>query len=243
MTSFLSHLLHSVFIARTYVSPRSTDLTGKIVVITGSGGAVGSAITKVLTRANAQVVKMGSLFSHDPASIRADVTSEASVKASIHSIISRYGRIDVLINNAGVFSGKTLESVSIKDFDNVLSVNVKGPFLLSKFTIPHMKKQGSGLIVNIGSKISHNTHVTPGKVVYATSKYALEGFSFALGRELRQYGIRVSCLMPGTINTFFSRQSHNYLSPYDIGEIISFMIKFDQIDFESIVIKSLHQDI
>jgi len=106
-----------------------------------------------------------------------------------------------------------------------------------------MKKQKSGTIINIGSKISRNSKVEAKKTLYTLTKYAVEGFSFALNRELRPFGIRVVCLMPGTVNTFFSRKYKDFMSTYDVAEIVNFIIKMDQVDFESVVFKSKRQDI
>ena len=105
-----------------------------------------------------------------------------------------------------------------------------------------MKRKKRGCIVNIGSKISRNTLVGANKTLYATTKYAIEGFSFALNRELKLCGIRVACLMPGTVNTFPSLAAKNYLSPYQVAEMIVLIIRSESIDFESVVFKSWRQD-
>ena len=112
-----------------------------------------------------------------------------------------------------------------------------------KAVTPFMKKQKSGLIVNLGSKISHNTNVLPNRVLYTTSKYAIEGFSLALSKELKTFGIRVTCLMPGTIRNFFTIIPKYFLSCQDVGAIILMLIKFKNIDFESLIIKSKFQNL
>jgi short-subunit dehydrogenase len=128
-------------------------------------------------------------------------------------------------------------------FESIVSTNLTAAFLLSREVLPHMKTRGSGQIINIGSKISHNTNVRPNKVMYATTKSALEAFSFALNKELKQWGIRVSCLMPGTVHTFVSKDVQSQLSPYQVAEVVLMTIKLSDVDFEGIIFKSVNQDI
>ncbi len=112
---------------------------------------------------------------------------------------------------------------------------------MMKYVLPEMKKKKDGFVINIGSKISRNTSVKANKVLYATSKYAIEGMSLALNNELKEFGIRVTCLMPGTANTFLSLSANDFLSPYRIGEVVAMLIKLKDIDFENLVIKSKRQ--
>src|SRR5438034_6267671 len=142
-----------------------------------------------------------------------------------------------------MFLHKPVDDVSSAEFDRIVSANIKGMFLMTKEVLPYMKKRREGYIINIGSKISHNTNVAPNKVLYAMTKHAVEGFSFALNKELKSFGVRVTCLMPGTVSTFLSLKSKEFLSPSQIALIVSHIIKMKDIDFESIILKSVKQDI
>lgn len=175
--------------------------------------------------------------------INADLTNESDLDKAIELILKRFGKIDVLVNNAGINIHKSIENVTKNEFESVINLNLTAVFMLCKKVIPLMKTQKSGLIINIGSKISHNTNVGPNKVTYAASKYALEGFSLALSKELYSFNIRVSCLMPATINTFLSKKAKDFMSPYDIASVVIMLIKFNKISFESVVFSSSKQNI
>ena len=232
----------------------TSDLSGVVILITGSGKGLGFAIAEYLAKRGASVVGVARNNSHlqnlrdetEAANIlvlEGDISNEHDVEDIKKAILSNYPRIDVLINNAGVNIHKPLEQLTSADFGSMVHTNIKGVFLMSQMVIPIMKKSKSGFIINVGSKISHNTNVQPNNVIYATTKYAIEGFSFALNKELKKFGIRVSCLMPGTLNTFFSMKSKEFLSPAHIAEFVEYMITHKEVDFESVVIKSIKQDI
>jgi len=245
MMNTIKKFISSFFIEPVVVSPQTRDLKEVVVVITGAGGGVGHAVTEVLQREGATIVNLSrnAKSEQNVYGVKADVTSPVDLKNAVSEIIQKFGKIDVLINNAGIFLDKPFEEITEKEYDNMMDTNVKGPFILTGLVVPYMKKAKSGLIINIGSKISHNTNVSPKKVMYATTKYALEGFSLALSKELKSSGIRVTCLMLGTVNTFVSFKSKNYLSPHNVGFVISMIIKSKEVDFESILMKSVHQNI
>jgi NAD(P)-dependent dehydrogenase (short-subunit alcohol dehydrogenase family) len=248
MNSKITQLIQTVLPTPKDVERISDDLSGIVVVVTGASRGMGMAIANVLLSQGAIVVSVARKFPdtflchENQMIVSADVTKVTEVRKVIKKVMEKYGKIDVVVNNAGVFLDKPLDKTLVKDFENILDVNMLGIFLMCKTVIPVMKQQKSGFIINIGSKISRNSQVGPYKVLYATSKYAVEGFSFALNRELKRFGIRVTCLMPGTVNTFMSLKSANYLSPTKVGEIIAMLIKFSDIDFENIVFKSVKQN-
>lgn len=252
MINKIKKYISSFLVDTQYISPESKDLKGVVVVITGASHGIGKAISEVLYREGASLALLSRNISKNDAiktdevrfvAIDTDVTDSASVRNTVNKILKKFGKIDVLINNAGQFSDKGITDLSETDYDNVMNTNVKGVFLMSQEVLKSMKQAKDGLIINIGSKISHNTNVSPNKVLYATSKYAVEGFSFALNKELKPLGIRVTCLMPGTVNTFVSTKSKQYLSPYDIGAMVLIIIKNKNIDFESILFKSVKQNL
>ena len=228
-------------------------LKGKVVIITGAGRGIGKATAEVLHKEgvnlvlisrNSDLEKVFPGFSEESTLLlNADVSKSEDVVRIVDESIKKFGEIDVLVNNAGIFLDKPIDEVTLSEIDSIISTNVKGVVLMCREVTPYMKKRNQGFILNIGSKISHNTNVSPNKVLYAMTKYAVEGLSTALRNELKPFGIRVSCLMPGTVNTFVSLKSGSYLSPYRVGEIIAMMIKFSDVDFENMVIKSKDQQI
>lgn len=253
MMNSIKKLRSSFFIKTEYISPVTKNLEGQTVIITGATGGIGRAMAEVLHKEGANLVLVSRSISKDESLadlkqdrlllVDADITKKSDIENVVTKATQQFSRINVLINNAGQFADKSLEDFTEEEYDKVMNTNVKGMFLFSQAVLPAMKKNNQGLIINIGSKISHNTNISPHKVLYAMSKYAVEGFSFALNKELKPYGVRVCCLMPGTVNTFVSLKSKDYLSPYDLGTLVAFIIKNKEIDFESFVFKSLKQDI
>ncbi len=248
------------FIGRQFLYPNvaipsTRELRDAVVLVTGAGRGIGKAIAEMVYKSGGRVAAMScsmgelkesfsDVDSHRFIFFEGDVSREEDARAFVGSARRAFKRVDVLVNNAGInIAEKPLEEISTRDFDQMISTNIRGAFLLSKEVIPLMKKAGSGFILNIGSKISHNTNVGPNKSVYALTKYALEGFSFALNRELKSSGVRVSCLMPGTVNTFASFEAKRFLSPYQVAEIVCMMIRHKDIDFESIIFKSRKQNL
>lgn len=252
MINQLKNLIFSLLNRQTINLVSGESLKDQVVIISGASRGIGKATAKILYEQGANLV----LFSRNYEElkkefadfdntkillIKADVSSYKDVVNIAENTIKKFGKIDTLINNAGFFKGDYLEDISEEDWDKLISINIKGVFLMTKAVIPAMKNQKSGLIINMGSRISHNTNIQAKKVLYATTKFAVEGFSKALNSELKSWGIRVTCLMPGTVNTFRSLEPRKYLSPYAIGQIISTIIELEDVDFESIVLKSKYE--
>jgi short-subunit dehydrogenase len=230
------------------------DLRGLVVLVTGASRGIGEAISRVLLEEGASLVvvarskreleaKFPDTSGASVLRIAADVTSESDVAHAVQEAIAKYGKIDVLVNNAGMFLEKPVDQITSEELNSLIQTNIAGVVRMTGAVVSHMKKNGGGLIINIGSKISHNTNVLPNKTLYAMTKYAVEGFSSALRNELRPFGIRVTCLMPGTVNTFFSLKGGNYLHPRHVAQVISMIIRLSDIAFEDFVIKSKNQDI
>ena len=249
----IKKLIKGFFMETNLVSPSSQNLNKYVVFITGGTKGIGKGIAKVLLREGAQLAILARNTKEIEDELEnnenvllcdGDISSVEQVNDAVKKALERFGKIDVLINNAGTFiTEKFLEEITESEFDKILSTNVKGMFIVTKAVLPIMKKQKEGLIINIGSKISHNTNVTPKKVLYTSTKYAVEGFSLALRKELKQFGIRVTCLMPGTTNTFISLKSKEYMSPLSLGFVVEMLIKSENLDFESIIVKSKNQNL
>jgi NAD(P)-dependent dehydrogenase (short-subunit alcohol dehydrogenase family) len=186
-------------------------LENKIAVVTGAGKGIGWGIATVLSKEGAKVVVVdwdeiaGARTAEeirrsggDAIFVKCDVSNEDQVKAMVRMAIDKYGRIDVLVNNAGVGVYKPVLEATSQDWDYCLSVNLKGVFLCSKYVIPHMQAVGKGAIVNISSVHAHAT--VNGVAPYAASK----GGITALTRNMAiDYGpaIRVNAIAPGWVLT------------------------------------------
>ncbi|MDQ2996882.1 MAG: SDR family oxidoreductase, partial [Chloroflexota bacterium] len=188
-------------------------LKGKVALVTGGGSGVGVAIAQQLAQAGAQVVVVGrraeqlqatcdSITSGAPARpIVADVAERAQVRALVEQIVSEFGRLDLLINNAGVNTPeRRLEQLSDENWDYLMTVNATGAFNMIQAVLPRMRAQGDGLIINISS-ISGLRASTLAGAAYSASKHALNALSKVVGQEEEQHGIRSTIISPGDINT------------------------------------------
>lgn len=188
------------------------QLAGKIVLVTGGASGLGAALCHVLSSSGATVV-VGDL-NLDKAQTVASLLEEAGAKAhaigfnvgdpvaaerAIEESVSRFGRIDVLINNAGTDVTLPIEELSFNDWDRVMRTNLYGPFLLSKYAARHMKDGGQ--IVNIASTAAKRAW--PNASAYHASKWGLLGLSHALHAELRPRKIKVTAVLAGGMRTPF----------------------------------------
>lgn len=184
-------------------------LKDKVAIVTGAAKGIGWGIAKVFVEEGAKVVVVdwddaGAATADELCKsgevifVKCDVSNEEAVKAMIQATIDRFGRIDVLVNNAGIGVYKTVLDTSSEDWDRCLGVNLKGQFLCSKYAIPHMQKLGKGAIVNISSV--HSFATVNGVAPYCASK----GGITALTRNMAiDYGptIRVNSIAPGWVLT------------------------------------------
>lgn len=187
----------------------------KVVVITGAGGGIGRATALMFAQNGAKIV--ANALKPDkkqsaPETVRliknnggeaiyveGDVSNSESVQLIINKAVETYGRIDVLVNNAGIVIPGDLETTTVDAFDLTMQVNVKGPFLMSKYAVEQMKKQGGGVIVNIGSVAALKGHVD--RIAYCASKGAVVSLSRAIATEYVKDNIRVNVICPGTTYT------------------------------------------
>lgn len=215
------------------------DLSKKIAVVTGGTKGIGRAIAESLVTAGARVVVTAR---HEEETARAvsqlnalgpgnatgqvcDVRDYNQVKA----LFAKLDGVDILINNAGVGIFGTVESMSVADFRAVLETNVFGVFYCCHEAIPLMKQRGGGYIINISSLAGANPHQE--MAAYNASKFGLNGFSEALMQEVRHDGIKVSYIMPGSVNTEFggdepSDEKSWQLQPTDIAQIVRDLLEF-----------------
>lgn len=181
-------------------------LKKKIALVTGASSGIGEATAQQLARAGYQVYgtsrRGGTAKGTSIATLSLDVTSDASVDAAVQHLMQREGRIDLLVNNAGFgVAPAAAEESSLDQARAIFDTNFFGIVRMTRAVVPHMRKQGSGRIINIGSVLGFLP--MPYMALYSATKHAVAGYSEALDHELRTLGIRVSVVEPAYINTPF----------------------------------------
>jgi short-subunit dehydrogenase len=176
-----------------------------VAVVTGASSGIGLAVANQLASDGFTVVGTSRSARSATASgvnyVALDVTDDESIRLGIDSVIDRFGRIDVLINNAGVGLAGAAEETSRKQAAAIFDTNVLGVAGVTNAVLPFMRKQGAGRIINISSIFGYNP--APNLAMYAASKYALEGYSESLDHEVRHLGIRVVVVEPGITTSNF----------------------------------------
>lgn len=191
------------------------EIKDKVVVITGASQGIGLATAKLLSKYGAKIVlaaRSEELISflekqlpHSLA-VRTDVTREEDAKNLIRKAIEKFGRIDILINNAGQgIHGFDVEKVDLEDYRKIMELNVFSVVRLMQLVIPHMRKQGEGMIINISSMLSKM--YIPFLGPYSSTKHALNSISLTARQELAKDNIKVSIVLPKMTSTNFSKNS------------------------------------
>ncbi len=218
-------------------------LQGKVALVTGAGSGLGEATARAFAREGCAVACVDidagaakrvsqSLTAMDVPSLAlaCDVSDEQAVFATVAEVARRMGRLDIIVNNAAIDHTVSLEEMTVAQWDQVIGVNLRGPFLFAKAAFPIMRTQQSGHIVNIASTAA--TRAWANASAYHASKWAIVGFSRALGVEGRPYGIRVTTVIPGGMKThFFDRfasqgipmpDQQNLQDPANVAQVIVF---------------------
>ena len=213
------------------------NLKHKTAIVTGGTKGIGRAITEALLREGVSVCVAARHHAEIDKTIKelnqgdedraigfvCDVRDYDQVKKLIDYTVKELGGLDILINNAGIGIFQKVEDTTPEDFRAVLETNVFGVFYCCREAIPQMKRRGGGYIINISSLAGVNAH--PQMAAYNASKFGLNGFSEALMQEVRHDNIKVSYLMPGSVNTEFGGDSPSdeknwQLTPQDIARVV-----------------------
>lgn len=216
------------------------ELAGQIAVVTGAGRGIGRAIATRLARMGATVVLVardaiqidevrneihsaGGLAESAPC----DLLDAEAIAALGAWIREKYGRCDVLVNNAAIGNqGQPLHAMRLEDWDRLMATNLRAPYLMIRALAPLMIDARSGHIVNISSLAGKNP--LRNGAAYSASKWGLNGLTYSVAEELRDYGIRVSVVAPGSVNTRFGgsgdKDPTKKIQPDDIAEVVAMLV-------------------
>ncbi|HTY83917.1 MAG TPA: SDR family NAD(P)-dependent oxidoreductase [Silvibacterium sp.] len=215
------------------------ELDGQIAVVTGAARGIGKSVSKRLAAMGALVL----LIARDVSRLNAlkgeieasggqaeshplDLLDGSAITSLADGIRQRHGRCDILVNNAGVgFIGKPLHETTPDNWDVMLGTNLRAPYLMIRALAPLMIAAGRGHIINISSLAGHNP--LKNGAGYAASKWGLNGLTYSVAEELRDYGIRVSAVAPGSVNTDFghgAKDGNWKIQPADIANIIAMLV-------------------
>ena len=208
------------------------DTEKKLAVVTGASRGIGLAISKVLTE-NGMIVAGLSRNTPDDFShpnfrhFSTDLTIEESVDKAVQKVHDSFaGSVSVLVNNAGVGYRGNMEETPSDKWRYLFDLNVHGLFYISKRIIPEMKKAGMGQIINISS--GAGTNGISGMSAYCGTKHAVVGITESMHQELRDFGIKATCLSPGSVDTGFSSSKKNKLKPEDLAKAVLHIIQCPQ---------------
>lgn len=244
------------------------NITDKVIVITGASSGLGEASARHLA-AQGAIVALGARRSEridalakeinsagsKAISIATDVTKHDQIKHLVDTAVKQFGRIDVMLNNAGVMPQSPLERLKIDEWDRLIDVNIKGVLYGIAAALPYMKQQQSGHIINVSSVAGHK--VRAGSVVYAATKHAVRALSEGLRLEVKPYNIRTTVISPGAVDTELpdsivesdvSATVHRFyetmaISPDSFARAVAFAItQPDDMDVNEIVFRPTKQE-
>jgi NADP-dependent 3-hydroxy acid dehydrogenase YdfG len=182
------------------------ELQGKVALVTGASGGIGEAVARRLHDAGASVGLLsrsgGDLGLERALGARCDVRDRAAVKSAADAVAERFGRLDIAVANAGVGAYGPFLELDPDQVEAMIDVNLKGTLYTAAATLPHMIAAGEGDFVSLASVAG--LRAFPGETVYNASKFGQLGFTRSLDHELREHGVRASCICPGGVNTEFA---------------------------------------
>lgn len=194
------------------MSDPKDNTAGKVIVITGASSGLGEAAARHLATLGATVVLGARRTSRIEAlageivqaggkalAVTTDVVDKAQVQHLVDAAVEKYGRVDVILNNAGLMPLSPLEALKIDEWDRMIDVNIKGTLYGIAAVLPYMKKQKSGHIINVSSVSGHK--ITANSAVYSATKYAVRALSDGLRQEVKPYNIRTTIISPGAVES------------------------------------------
>ena len=212
-----------------------TRLNGKVILLTGSRGGLGSVVIPILSGAGATLIVVDRVLSQDiidrRGGFRADVTNESEVTRVVADTVRQAGRIDGLINLVGAFVPGSAVDTDVAKWQTMLSLNVTSAFLLSRAVIPHMTARRSGRLIHIAARAALEPF--PGAAAYLVAKAALISLIRVLALELGGAGVTVNGILPGTIDTPANRESmpqadrSTWVKPESIAQVLVWLMSDD----------------
>lgn len=222
---------------------QENTLSGKVALVTGAGSGLGEATARAFAHAGCAVAcvdingEAAQRISHDldtqdikNRAVKCDVSDAKSVFRTVEMVVEQFGRLDIVVNCAAIDHTLSVDEITIEQWDQVINVNLRGPFLFAKAVLPIMRRQHSGHIFNIASTAA--TRAWANASAYHASKWGVVGFSRGLGVEGRPDGIRVTTIIPGGMQThFFDRfieqgipmpEERNLQDPANVARVIVF---------------------
>ena len=219
------------------------DLSGKVAIVTGGSKGIGRAVAAALAAAGADVVvtsrneeeartaaeEIAELGQGRTLGLGADVRDYEAVKMMVGETVKALGGLDILIANAGVGAFAPIDEMDVETWNRIIDTNLTGVFHSCREAIPELKKRGGGWIITMGSVAGRYT--MPGGTAYNASKWGLRGFTEALMLDVRHHGIRVSTIMPGTVDTYFNDDLPSgeswKLAPADVARVVIQLLEHD----------------
>jgi 3-oxoacyl-[acyl-carrier protein] reductase len=216
-------------------------LKGKVAIVTGAGRGIGKAISLAMAKEAATVVlaaraidkmnetaKLVTATGGKAQIIPTELTDERSIKNLVKATGERFGRLDILINNAGVTHSAKLDQTLTEDYDHCMSINARAPFILCREALPLLKKAERAYIINIASVVGVKAY--PLQSAYTSSKHALRGMTMALAEELKGSNVRVHLLCPGGVDTELVTKvrpdikKQDLMQPEEIAELVLYLV-------------------
>lgn len=211
-------------------------LEGKVAIITGASGGIGRAIAKELLEEGCTVIGFNYTPSNEGIEYIVDITNREAVESAVKDVISKYGRIDILINNAGITKDNLLYRMSYEDWDQVINTNLTGAFNMTKACIREIVKN-EGVIINVSSVVGLEGNI--GQTNYSASKAGLIGLTKSLAKEFGRKNVRVNAIAPGFIETPMTEKlpeevkkiaiekisMRRFGKPEEVAKLVVFLVK------------------